>query len=155
MGRVRRHGGGRRGGGNGILWAVPIHRCAPTLDVTDPASIAAAAAAARDVTLVVNNAGGANGATVLKDSPALRDLFEVNFFGPLAVAHAFAPALAANGGGALVNVLSVLSWIGVGDGYSATKAALWSATNTQRLSLASESGTMRGSSQARGVRAVA
>lgn len=62
----------------------------------------------------------------------------MNFFGPLAVAHAFAPALAANGGGALVNVLSVLSWIGVGDGYSATKAALWSATNTQRLSLAKQ-----------------
>src|SRR4051794_40224119 len=56
------------------------------LDVTDPASIAAAAAAAPDVTLVINNAGGANGATVLKDSPALRDLFEVNFFGPVAIA---------------------------------------------------------------------
>ncbi len=109
-----------------------------TLDVTDPASVTAAAAAASDVTLVVNNAGGANGATVLEDSPALRALFEVNFFGPLAVAKAFAPALAANGGGALLNVLSVLSWIGVGDGYSATKAALWSATNTQRLALAKQ-----------------
>lgn len=106
------------------------------LDVTDPASITAAAAAASDVTLVVNNAGSANGSTVLGDSPALRDLFEVNFFGPLAVAGAFAPALAANGGGALLNVLSVLSWVGVGDGYSATKAALWSATNTQRVALA-------------------
>ncbi|MFC7486966.1 SDR family oxidoreductase [Knoellia sp. CPCC 206453] len=109
-----------------------------TLDVTDPASVAAAAATASDVTLVINNAGGANGASVLHDSPALRDLFEVNFFGPLAVAHAFAPALAANGGGALLNVLSVLSWIGVGDGYSSTKAALWSATNTQRLALAKQ-----------------
>lgn len=106
-----------------------------TLDVTDPASVAAAAGAAADVTLVVNNAGSSNGATVLNDNPALRDLFDVNLFGPLAVAGAFAPALATNGGGALLNVLSVLSWIGIGDGYSATKAALWSATNTQRLAL--------------------
>ena len=111
------------------------------LDVTDLDSLEAAAAAAADVTVVVNNAGAANGATVMGDSPALRELFDVNFFGPLAVADAFAPALAANGGGALLNVLSVLSWIGVGDGYSATKAALWSATNTQRLALAG-SGTV-------------
>lgn len=108
------------------------------LDVTDPASVAAAAGLAADVTLVVNNAGGANGASVLGDQAALRELFEVNFFGPLAVADAFAPALAANGGGALLNVLSVLSWLGNGDGYSATKAALWSATNTQRLQLAAQ-----------------
>lgn len=107
-----------------------------TLDVTDPASVAAAVAAAPDVTLVVNNAGAANGASVLGSLEDLRDLFEVNFFGPLAVADAFAPVLAANGGGALLNVLSVLSWYGAGDGYSATKAALWSATNTQRLQLA-------------------
>lgn len=106
------------------------------LDVTDAASVAAAAGAATDVTLVVNNAGTANGADVLGDSPALRELFDVNFFGPLAVVGAFAPVLAANGGGGLLNVLSVLSWLGTGDGYSATKAALWSATNTQRLSLA-------------------
>ena len=106
------------------------------LDVTSLDSITEAAAIATDVTVVVNNAGTANGATVMGDSPALRDLFDVNLFGPLAIANAFAPALAKNGGGALLNVLSVLSWIGVGDGYSATKAALWSATNTQRLALA-------------------
>ncbi len=109
-----------------------------TLDVTDPASIAEAAAHATDVTLVVNNAGAANGASVLGDQTSLRELFEVNYFGPLAVADAFAPALAANGGGAVLNVLSVLSWLGIGDGYSATKAALWSATNTQRLHLAAQ-----------------
>ncbi len=109
-----------------------------TLDVTDPPSIAKAAAHATDVTLVVNNAGAANGASVLGDQTSLRDLFEVNYFGPLAVADAFAPALAANGGGAVLNVLSVLSWLGIGDGYSATKAALWSATNTQRLHLAAQ-----------------
>jgi len=111
------------------------------LDVTDPVSITSAAGLATDVTLVVNNAGAANGASVLGDQRPLRDLFEVNLFGPLAVADAFAPALAASGGGALLNVLSVLSWVGIGDGYSATKAALWSATNTQRLGLA-EQGTL-------------
>jgi NAD(P)-dependent dehydrogenase (short-subunit alcohol dehydrogenase family) len=111
------------------------------LDVTDADSVAAAAAVASDVTLVVNNAGSSNGASVFGSPVALRDLFEVNFFGPLAVADAFAPVLAANGGGALLNVLSVLSWIGIGDGYSATKAALWSATNTQRLRLA-DNGTL-------------
>ena len=111
------------------------------LDVTSLDSIAEAAAVAMDVTIVVNNAGAANGATVMGDSPDLRDLFDVNFFGPLAIGEAFAPALARNGGGVLLNVLSVLSWLGIGDGYSATKAALWSATNTQRLALAS-SGTV-------------
>jgi len=109
-----------------------------TLDVTDPASVAAAAALATDVTLVVNNAGAANGASVLGDQATLRELFEVNYFGPLAVVDAFAPSLATNGGGAVLNVLSVLSWLGIGDGYSATKAALWSATNTQRLHLAGQ-----------------
>ena len=107
-----------------------------TLDVTDPASVAAAAAAASDVTLVINNAGGANGATVLEDSPALRALFEERLLRPTRRRQGLCPALAANGGGALLNVLSVLSGVGVGDGYSATKAALWSATNTQRLTLA-------------------
>lgn len=106
------------------------------LDITDPDAVAAAAALASDVTLVVNNAGASNGASVLGSPVTLRDLFEVNFFAPLVVASAFAPVLAANGGGALFNVLSVLSWIGIGDGYSATRAALWSATNTQRLRLA-------------------
>lgn len=120
-----------------LTWDDP--RVSPLmLDVTDPASIAEAAAHATDVTLVVNNAGASNGASVLGDQTSLRELFEVNYFGPLAVADAFAPALAANGGGAVLNVLSVLSWLGIGDGYSATKAALWSATNTQRLHLAAQ-----------------
>lgn len=113
-----------------------------TLDVTNPASIADAAALATDVTLVVNNAGAANGASVLNDQASLRELLEVNFLGPLAVADALAPALAANGGGAILNVLSVLSWHGIGDGYSATKAALWSATNTQRVVLAPQKTTV-------------
>ena len=55
------------------------------LDVTSLDSITEVAAVATDVTVVVNNAGATNGATVMGDSPALRDLFEVNFFGPLAI----------------------------------------------------------------------
>lgn len=105
------------------------------LDVTDPASVAAAAETATDVTVLVNNAGAATGASVLGDLPAARDLFETNFWGALAVTNAFVPALKATRGSVL-NVLSVLSWLGIGDAYSATKAALWMATNTQRLQLA-------------------
>lgn len=59
---------------------------------------------------------------------------EVNYLGPLAVSRAFAPVLAANGGGALVNILSVLSWISFprSGNYSAAKAAAWSMTNSPR-----------------------
>lgn len=106
-----------------------------TLDVTSPESIAAATEVASDVTLVINNAGAANGASVLGDLTAARELFEANFWGALAVTSAFTPALEASGGSVL-NVLSVLSWLGIGDAYSATKAALWQATNTQRIKLA-------------------
>jgi NAD(P)-dependent dehydrogenase (short-subunit alcohol dehydrogenase family) len=107
------------------------------LDVTDPASIEAAAAAAGDVTVVVNNAGIGAGTGIATGTDAdLRAMFDTNFFGAVAVARAFAPVLAANGGGALLNVHSVLSWIGIAGAYSAAKAALWSATNSLRLELA-------------------
>lgn len=105
------------------------------LDVTSSTSIAAAADLARDATVLVNNAGVSNGGSVLGDQDAARAMFETNFWGALAVADAFAPALRAHRG-SLLNVLSVLSWVGLGDAYSAAKAALWSATNTQRLRLA-------------------
>ncbi|WP_278259371.1 SDR family NAD(P)-dependent oxidoreductase [Nocardioides convexus] len=78
------------------------------LDVTSAASVAAAAEVAHDVSVVINNAGAANGATVLGDLTAARDLFETNFWGPLVVTNAFTPALRASGG-TLLNVLSVLS----------------------------------------------
>jgi NAD(P)-dependent dehydrogenase (short-subunit alcohol dehydrogenase family) len=105
------------------------------LDVTSEASVAAAAAQAPEVDLVINNAGASNGSSVLGDQTASRDLFETNYWGALAVANAFTPALRSRRG-SLLNVLSVLSWLGTGDSYSATKAALWSATNTQRIRLA-------------------
>ncbi len=107
------------------------------LDVTDAESVAAAAATASDVTVVINNAGIGAGTGIATGTDAdLRAMFDTNFFGAVAVARAFAPVLAANGGGALLNVHSVLSWIGIAGAYSAAKAALWSATNSLRLELA-------------------
>ncbi|MEV4624107.1 SDR family oxidoreductase [Asanoa sp. NPDC049573] len=113
------------------LGAVPI-----ALDVTDAASIARAAAEAGDVTLIVNNAGVSTaGPTFIEADPAdIRRAFETNVFGPLDVTRAFVPALVANGGGHVLNVASVLSWLPSG-GYGATKAALWSATNALRAEL--------------------
>ncbi|MFF1878328.1 SDR family oxidoreductase [Leifsonia sp. NPDC058230] len=106
------------------------------LDVTDEASIAAAAAAAGDVTVVVNNAGvWANDSLVTGDLATARGEFDTNFWGPVLVTRAFASAIAANGGGAVINMHSALSWYGIGS-YSATKAALWSATNSARVELA-------------------
>lgn len=110
------------------------------LDVTNPAQIAAAVAACPDVTLLVNNSGISRGSSFLGSPDAMaaaRAEFETNFFGPWAVAQAFAPVLQANGGGAVLNVLSVLSWLtipGVAT-YSASKAAAWSLSNGLRNEL--------------------
>jgi NAD(P)-dependent dehydrogenase (short-subunit alcohol dehydrogenase family) len=104
------------------------------LDVTSAESIAAAVADAGDTTLLINNAGISNRSSVLGDLTGARELFETNVWGALAVVDAFVPVLVANRG-AVLNLLSALSWLGTGDAYSAAKAALWSATNTQRLRL--------------------
>ncbi len=113
------------------------------LDVTDPASVRAAAEQAADVQLLVNNAGIATGAGVLDGEEALRREMETNYYGLVRVSSAFAPVLAANGGGAIVNMLSALSWLSLPDtaGYSAAKAAAWAATNALRLALR-EQGTL-------------
>jgi len=113
------------------------------LDVTDPASVRAAAEATGDVTLVINNAGSSTGASLL--TGPMEDIeLEMNthYYGTLAVARAFAPQLAAGGGGAMLNVLSVLSWVSFpGSGaYCAAKSAAWSLTNALRVELA-EQGT--------------
>lgn len=110
------------------------------LDITDPDSVAAAAAAAGDVTLLVNNAGIATGTNLLGDLEKVRSEMETHYFGTLSVVRAFAPVLAAAGGGAIVNVLSALSWFSY-DGaaaYAAAKAAEWSLTNGIRLELAAQ-----------------
>jgi NAD(P)-dependent dehydrogenase (short-subunit alcohol dehydrogenase family) len=109
------------------------------LDITDGDSIAAAVATARDVTLLVNNAGSPPAADLLTaDLDAIRAEFETHLFGTLAVTRAFAPVIEANGGGAVLNVLSVLSWYSVPDkgAYGAAKAAAWSMTNALRTQLA-------------------
>jgi len=107
------------------------------LDVTDEASVAAAAELASDATIVVNNAGIGGGAPIATGAMSdIRSIMETNFFGALNVARAFAPVLGRNGGGALVDVHSLLSWLGVAGAYSASKAAFWSATNSLRLELA-------------------
>ncbi|MEU9780590.1 SDR family oxidoreductase [Streptomyces phaeochromogenes] len=111
--------------------AVPL-----ALEVTDPASVAAAAEQAGDVTILINNAGVAVNASFL-EAPVeeVRRDFETNFYGPLLTARAFVPVIERNGGGHILNVHSVLSWIGLAGSYSASKAAVWSQTNSLRLDL--------------------
>jgi NAD(P)-dependent dehydrogenase (short-subunit alcohol dehydrogenase family) len=110
------------------------------LDVTKLDQIAAAAARARDVTLLINNAGiGHQGGFLAPDSEEVaRHQLETNFFGVLRMSKAFAPVLAANGGGAILNVLSIVSWVNAGQlaAYAASKAAAWSLTNSLRYELA-------------------
>ncbi|MCX5254697.1 SDR family oxidoreductase [Streptomyces canus] len=109
-----------------------------TLDVTDPASIDAAVAAAPDVTVLINNAGAIPpNASLLDVTEAdIRANMETNFFGPVFLARAFATILAAKSESVLVDVHSVASWYAFGGVYSASKAALWSATNSLRIELA-------------------
>ncbi|AVQ81235.1 MULTISPECIES: SDR family oxidoreductase [unclassified Variovorax] len=113
------------------------------LDVTQPAQIEAAVRACGDVSLLVNNAGISRGSSLLGSPDAMaaaRAEFETNFFGPWAMTQAFAPVLAANGGGAVVNVLSALSWTTFPSvaTYSATKSAAWSLSNGLRNELAGQ-----------------
>ena len=109
------------------------------LDVGDPAIIAAAAEACGDVDLLINNAGIARGAAFLAPNAieAARAEMETNYFGPLLISRAFAPVLARNGGGAIINVLSALSWVNFPSSatYSASKSAAWSLTNGLRNEL--------------------
>lgn len=112
------------------------------LDVTNPREIEAAAQVCGDVDLVINNAGISKGSGLLAPGAieAARAELETNFFGPLLVSRAFAPILARNGGGAIVNVLSALSWLSFPAfaTYSATKSAAWSLTNGLRNELRSQ-----------------
>ncbi|MFG1603090.1 SDR family oxidoreductase [Actinoplanes sp. NPDC049265] len=109
------------------------------LDVTDPASVEEAAAAAPDVTLLINNAGSLTRATLLGgDLADIRLDLETHYFGTLAMTRAFAPIIERNGGGAVLNVLSVLSWWhpGGAGAYASAKAATWAQTNSIREELA-------------------
>ncbi|HTV86918.1 MAG TPA: SDR family oxidoreductase [Dyella sp.] len=110
------------------------------LDVTSAADVAAAAALCKDVEIVVNNAGIALDSTGLlgaEGESALRAQLDTNLYGILNVSRAFAPVLRANGGGAIVNMLSVLSWLSLPQTptYSVSKAAAWALTNSLRNEL--------------------
>ncbi|MFE7245464.1 SDR family oxidoreductase [Streptomyces sp. NPDC057580] len=115
------------------------------LDVTVPEEVAAATAAAGDVTIVINNAGvgGFNTKLLTGSFDGAREAMEINYFGTWAVSRAFAPVLARNGGGALINMLSTASWASRPDypGYAASKAAQWSLTGALREGLR-EQGTL-------------
>ena len=117
------------------------------LDITDEASVTAAAAAATDVTLLVNNAGIATqGSLVSGDLTDARREMDTHFWGTLAMVRAFTPVIEANGGGGIVNVLSALSWFahpGSG-GYASAKAAEWNMTNSVRLELAGRGISVQG-----------
>jgi NAD(P)-dependent dehydrogenase (short-subunit alcohol dehydrogenase family) len=108
------------------------------IDVTDPASVAAAAEVAGDVTLLINNAGSSTGAGLLDGDPdRIRLEMDTHYFGTLSVVRAFAPTITENGGGSILNILSALSWFSfpaIG-AYCAAKAAEWSLTNTLRVEL--------------------
>jgi NAD(P)-dependent dehydrogenase (short-subunit alcohol dehydrogenase family) len=109
------------------------------LDVTKPGDAAALAARLTDVTILINNAGiarpGAFVASTAQDT--LREQMETNVFGILNLSQAFAPVLASNGGGAILNVLSLLSWVNTPmiAAYGVSKAAAWGLTNGLRHEL--------------------
>ena len=112
------------------------------LDITDAEQVAAAIEQAGGVNLLVNNAGISRGVSLIRaDSlEGARAEMETNFFGTLMVTRAFAPVLAANGGGAMVNVASISSWVSfpmIGS-YSASKAAVHSMTQGVRADLAGQ-----------------
>lgn len=106
------------------------------LEVRDEASVASLAAIAPDVDIVVNNAGILlPGSLLTGQFKNIATTFDINAFGPLRVVRALAPTLAGRGGGAVVNVHSVLSWLAGTGAYGASKAAIWSLTNSLRVEL--------------------
>lgn len=109
------------------------------LDVTDLAQVAAAARTASDTTLLINNAGFSSHAPLITGDPAgTRAEMETNYFGTLDIIRSFAPHLATHGGGAILNVMSVMAWLTLehSNGYGASKAAMWALTNGARVELA-------------------
>jgi NAD(P)-dependent dehydrogenase (short-subunit alcohol dehydrogenase family) len=109
------------------------------LDITDPESVRRAADVASDVNVLVNNAGVSTGSQLLTGAADdIRLEMETHYFGTLNVTRAFVPVIEANDGGAILNVLSVLSWAHspVFGAYSAAKAAAWAMTDAVREELA-------------------
>jgi NAD(P)-dependent dehydrogenase (short-subunit alcohol dehydrogenase family) len=111
------------------------------LDITDDASVAEAAERAGDVDLLINNAAFTGGGhLVTGDLESIRAVMDSNYWGTLAMIRAFAPVLARNGGGAILNVLSVAAWNTVhgNAAYAAAKSAAWGLTNGVRVELAAQ-----------------
>lgn len=120
--------------------AIAPDRVVPlALDVADRTAVAALAASVPDVRLLINNAGVLDFGSAL-DMPAetIERNFTVNFYGPLLTTRSLAPVIAGNGGGAVVNLASVVALASMPAlaGYNASKAALWSLSQSQRGSLA-------------------
>ncbi|MGE2721286.1 SDR family oxidoreductase [Mycolicibacterium celeriflavum] len=120
--------------------SVDLPRVVPIqLDITDPESVRRAAEIADDVTVLVNNAGVSTRAGLL--SGPIEDIrleMDTHYFGTLNVTRAFVPVIEKNGGGSILNVLSVLSWYHspTSGAYSAAKAAAWAMTDALRTELA-------------------
>jgi NAD(P)-dependent dehydrogenase (short-subunit alcohol dehydrogenase family) len=112
------------------------------LDITNEAEVREAARRCTDVTLLINNAGVNHNRRVIgaPDMTAARAEMEANYFGTLAMCRAFAPVLARNGGGAIVNVLSMAAKVGMPamGSLSASKAAALRMTECVRAELAGQ-----------------
>ncbi|MFF2999410.1 SDR family oxidoreductase [Streptomyces sp. NPDC057950] len=133
-GAAKVYAGARNPSSVDLPGAVPL-----AVDITDADSVARAAEVAGDATLLINNAGiSTHVGLATGDMGDIRLEMETHFFGSLNVTRAFAPVIAANGGGTIVNVLSLLSWAHYPDygGYSAAKAAELAMTNVTRQELA-------------------
>ena len=115
--------------------AIPVK-----LDVTNADDLKAAVERCSDLTMLINNAGVVIGSRILAEDSLenAKAEFETNVWGPFNLSKSFAPVLAANGGGAIVNVLSAVSWMSIKEvaTYAMSKSAAWSLTNALRLELA-------------------
>jgi NAD(P)-dependent dehydrogenase (short-subunit alcohol dehydrogenase family) len=136
-----------KGNGHGASADTRAHIIPLQLDVTSPQQAAAAAKQATDVTLLINNAGIADFGSVL-DIPeeTLRRDLETNYFGTLGLVRAFASVIERNGGGAIANVLSIVSLVTIPrlGAYTASKAAAWSMTQSIRADLAARGISVHG-----------
>ncbi|MFI5845681.1 SDR family oxidoreductase [Catenuloplanes sp. NPDC051500] len=111
------------------------------VDLTDPASMIAAAAVATDLTLLINNAGNSSFVNLVDgDDAEIQGQLDSFFWGPLRLIRAFAPVLKANGGGAILNIASAMSWVAgdTANAYHVAKAAEWAMTTSVRLELAAQ-----------------
>ncbi len=112
------------------------------LDVTNLDQVTAAAQAAQDVTLLINNAGvlGSGGLFTPTSVETAQWEMTTNYFGTLSMVRAFAPILQGNGGGAIINMMSVVSVANapVFSSYSASKSALHSLAEGIRAELAAQ-----------------